>query len=210
MLQRVSETELVLHGFRLPVEPINAETLIECEVFPSTAKVLLELHAQRKIGSRGGLDSANTGGVLLFDDKRIARFITQIEDLRFSVVYSSSNDELTMERLEHNGKVNMKIRQSPGVVHHFVNGSSSPALRSPVISDSGQVEELTPMYKVWKNKKRKRKKYLKSSSMTAPESAELASQSPSPRSSRYGIFGSRNCCSRSFLSRFARARRCYF
>ncbi len=114
IVKRVSDSELVLSkSFRLPVFPMSAETLMECEIFPSTARVLLELHAQRKMGSRNG--HPNGGGILLFDEKRIARFITQIDDLCKGVSYSSSNNEIVVERLEHNGRVQIKIRQSPGL-----------------------------------------------------------------------------------------------
>ncbi len=111
-IERVSDNELVLNNthFRLPVFPFKSEVLLECEVVASTAKVLLELHAQRKIGGR----NANANGVLLFDDKKMPRIIMQVEDLRPGIRYSSNLDELAVERLEHNGKVQIKIRQSAG------------------------------------------------------------------------------------------------
>lgn len=84
--------------------------------------------------------------MLLFDEKRLARFVTQLDqDLHFGVQYSSANNEITLERHEHNGRVHVKINQAPGSLHHFVNGGSSPAMRSPATTDSGEVDELTPM-----------------------------------------------------------------
>ncbi len=138
---RLNESELQVGKcsnavFILPVRPLEAQTLLHCEVSPEAAAVLLELHSKRRMAS----------GILLFESERkIARIITRMEDLLPGVAYTTHTDELFVERSAEKDSVTLRISQN-GKLHHFCDNSSSPGLQTPTMAVREKYDLSTPVH----------------------------------------------------------------
>lgn len=133
-LVRSSEaTVLIGKKITIPVSPSEADCILHAvELHPETAKVCVELHLQRKIGS----------GALFFEANRgISRTIFSIDELLEDTLLVSPSEELLIEKSQAGG-VTVTLNQRGPAQHHFLLAHSSPG---NCATESAE-EYLTPVH----------------------------------------------------------------